>query len=148
MTAPERKDTWASGAPYEPYVGRWSRLVAREFLGWLAIRPGACWLDIGCGTGALSQTILEVASPQLVVGVHPSQGYLVHVSRSKTHVQSFCWEMHKHSLSPHLPMISSSPGSCSILFLSQVKRSERWSGQCEKAEPLQRTCGITRARCN
>ena len=76
MTAPERKDTWASGAAYEPYVGRWSRLVAREFLAWLAIRPGACWLDIGCGTGALSQTILEVVSPRLVVGVDPSQGYI------------------------------------------------------------------------
>ena len=76
MTAPERKDTWASGVAYEPYVGRWSRLVAREFLEWLAIRPGACWLDIGCGTGALSQTILEVASPQLVLGVDPSEGYL------------------------------------------------------------------------
>lgn len=76
MTVPERKDPWASGAAYEPYVGRWSRLVARQFLTWLAIRPGTCWLDIGCGTGALSQTILEVSSPQLVVGVDPSQGYL------------------------------------------------------------------------
>jgi SAM-dependent methyltransferase len=76
MRVPERKDMWASGVAYEPYVGRWSRLVAREFLEWLAIRPGACWLDIGCGTGALSQTILEVASPQSVLGVDPSDGYL------------------------------------------------------------------------
>ena len=30
MTA-DRKDTWAAGNLYEPYVGRWSRLVAREF---------------------------------------------------------------------------------------------------------------------
>src|SRR2546430_8475368 len=50
--------------------------------------------------------------------------------------------MHKHSLSPHLPTILLSPGSCSILSLNQIKRSERWSGQCEKAEPLQHTCGI------
>jgi SAM-dependent methyltransferase len=76
MIAPERKDTWASGGAYEPYVGRWSRLIAREFLRWLAVPPGACWLDIGCGTGALSQTILEVASPQSVLGVGPSEGYL------------------------------------------------------------------------
>lgn len=76
MTAPERKDIWASGASYEPYVGRWSRLAAREFLAWLAVPPHACWLDIGCGTGALSQTILEVASPQSTLGVDPSEGFL------------------------------------------------------------------------
>jgi SAM-dependent methyltransferase len=76
MSASERKDTWASGDAYEPYVGRWSRLVTREFLAWLAIRPGACWLDIGCGTGVLSQTILEVASPRSVLGVDLSEGYL------------------------------------------------------------------------
>ena len=76
MTTSEQKDQWASGASYEPYVGRWSRLVAREFLLWLAVPPHACWLDIGCGTGALSQTILEVASPQSVRGVDASEGYL------------------------------------------------------------------------
>jgi SAM-dependent methyltransferase len=76
MTALERKDTWASGVAYEPYMGRWSRLVAREFLAWLGIPPGASFLDIGCGTGVLSQTILEVASPQVVLGVDPSEGYL------------------------------------------------------------------------
>jgi hypothetical protein len=27
--AMERKDVWAAGDLYEPYVGRWSRLVAR-----------------------------------------------------------------------------------------------------------------------
>ena len=29
------EDRWSSGDLYEPYVGRWSRLVAREFLDWL-----------------------------------------------------------------------------------------------------------------
>ncbi len=76
MSASEQKDTWTSGASYEPYVGRWSRLVAREFLRWLAVPPLARWLDIGCGTGALSQTILEVASPQSLLGVDPSEEYL------------------------------------------------------------------------
>jgi len=32
----DRTDSWDSGDAYEAYVGRWSRLVAREFLGWLA----------------------------------------------------------------------------------------------------------------
>src|SRR4051794_17378883 len=52
-------DIWATGAAHEPYVGRWSRLVAREFIQWLAVPPESRWLDVGCGTGALSQTILQ-----------------------------------------------------------------------------------------
>jgi SAM-dependent methyltransferase len=81
--SPTPMDTWASGAAYEPYVGRWSRLVAREFLPWLVVPAGRRWLDVGCGTGALSQTILELASPRFVHGVDPSQGY-VHFIREKT----------------------------------------------------------------
>jgi ubiquinone/menaquinone biosynthesis C-methylase UbiE len=76
MEHPRRNDTWASGAAYEPYVGRWSRLVAREFLAWLAIPYGARWLDIGCGTGALSQSILDVASPREITAIDPSEGYI------------------------------------------------------------------------
>jgi SAM-dependent methyltransferase len=69
---------WASGAAYEPYVGRWSRLVAPEFLSWLAVPPGGRWLDVGCGTGALSATILEHAAPREVVGIDPSPGYVAY----------------------------------------------------------------------
>src|SRR3990167_8161616 len=75
---PERKDVWASGDAYEPYVGRWSRLVSREFVAWLGLPAGLLWLDVGCGTGALSQTILERAAPREVVGVDPSEGYVAH----------------------------------------------------------------------
>lgn len=81
MTTPEQSDLWANGVSYESYMGRWSRLVAHEFVLWLAIPPHARWLDIGCGTGALTQTILEVASPQFVRGVDASEGYLAHVRK-------------------------------------------------------------------
>jgi len=57
-------------------VGRWSRLAAREFVDWLAIPPGARWLDLGCGTGALTETILRRADPAQVDGIDPSEGYL------------------------------------------------------------------------
>lgn len=69
-------EIWASGAAYEPYVGRWSRLVAREFLQWLAMPPNSRWLDVGCGTGALSQTILQTAAPKVVKGIDRSAGYV------------------------------------------------------------------------
>jgi hypothetical protein len=44
--ATERKDVWASGDAYEPYVGRWSRLVARQFVAWLGVPPNKDWLDV------------------------------------------------------------------------------------------------------
>ena len=71
-----QRDVWESGASYEPYVGRWSRLVAREFLPWLDVPAGGRWLDVGCGTGALSQTIVEIAAPGAVTGVDRSGGFV------------------------------------------------------------------------
>lgn len=75
------QDTWASGDAYEPYVGRWSRLVAREVLQWLGMPAGSRWLDVGCGTGALSQTILECAAPAWVKGIDRSDGYVAYARR-------------------------------------------------------------------
>lgn len=69
-------DTWEQGAPYEQYVGRWSRQVAPLFLKWLDVPAGRRWLDVGCGTGALCAAILEACAPLSVVGVDPSQGFL------------------------------------------------------------------------
>jgi SAM-dependent methyltransferase len=65
-------DVWAGGEAYEPFVGRWSRLVAREFLAWLAAAPGTRWLDVGCGTGALTGEILGAVAPAHVRAVDPS----------------------------------------------------------------------------
>ncbi|NPC55087.1 class I SAM-dependent methyltransferase [Caenimonas soli] len=69
-------DTWEQGDPYEQYVGRWSRQVAPRFLSWLNVPPHLRWLDVGCGTGALSAAILEDCSPLSVAGVEPSEGFL------------------------------------------------------------------------
>ena len=76
MNGLDRKSEWASGDAYEPYVGRWSRLVARELLSWLKAPKNMRWLDVGCGTGALSQTILDRAAPSLVQGIDPSEDYV------------------------------------------------------------------------
>ena len=74
----ERQDVWADGTAYEPYVGRWSRLAAREFLAWLDVPARGRWLDVGCGTGALSQAILASADPIAVKGVDQSPGYVAY----------------------------------------------------------------------
>lgn len=75
------KEVWASGDSYEPYVGRWSRLVAKVFLKWLALPENSKWLDVGCGTGALSQTILHTANPERVKGIDRSDGFVEHMRR-------------------------------------------------------------------
>lgn len=78
MTRPGSTDVFEIGDAYEPYVGRWSRDVAREFLPWLNVAPGGRWLDVGCGTGVLSGVILEVASPAEIVGIDRSAGFIAY----------------------------------------------------------------------
>lgn len=90
MTASRPPDTWASGDAYEPFVGRWSRLVADELLEWLAMPAGARWLDVGCGTGALSQAIVRRCDPADVLGVDPSHGFVEH---ARAHVPGARFEV-------------------------------------------------------
>jgi SAM-dependent methyltransferase len=78
MDEPPRVDVWASGARYEAYVGRWSRLVAPEFLAWLEVPAGARWLDVGCGTGVLTEAVLGRHGPASVVGVDRSPEFVAH----------------------------------------------------------------------
>lgn len=76
MTESAKHDAWAAGASYEQYMGRWSRGIAAKFLAWLDAPPGMDWLDVGCGTGALSSAILAARSPRSVLGVDPSSGFV------------------------------------------------------------------------
>lgn len=78
------RDRWSGGDAYERYVGRWSRLVAPIFVDWLAIEPGRRWLDVGCGTGALSATVLARAHPASIVGIDPSADFLAHAREGVT----------------------------------------------------------------
>lgn len=81
-------DNWRSGEAYEAYVGRWSRLVAPEFLAWLDAPTGGAWLDVGCGTGELCRAIEASASPESVTGVDPSEGFLEYaLSQGRTSIE-------------------------------------------------------------
>jgi SAM-dependent methyltransferase len=75
-------EAWASDQAYEPYVGRWSRLVAPRFLQWLPAAPPSAWCDVGCGTGALAHAVLATENPTRVLGVDPSEGYLAAARRA------------------------------------------------------------------
>jgi SAM-dependent methyltransferase len=73
-------DVWNDAERLERYVGRWSRLVAREFVDWLEVPPDGRWLDVGCGSGALTETVLTQAAPASVVGVDTSEAFVAYAA--------------------------------------------------------------------
>ena len=69
-------ETWSDGIAYEHFIGRWSRQVAPRFVRWLQLPPAQRWLDLGCGTGALTAAVLDGAAPTSVLGIDPSAGFI------------------------------------------------------------------------
>jgi SAM-dependent methyltransferase len=65
-------DKWTSGAHYDQWMGRWSRLLAQEFLQWLELPAGLRWMDACCGSGVITEAIVERNLPATVVGVDAS----------------------------------------------------------------------------
>ncbi len=76
MADAARAHVWENTATYEAYMGRWSRPVAEAALAWLGLPPGLTWLDVGCGTGALTEVILEAADPREILGADPSGDFI------------------------------------------------------------------------
>jgi SAM-dependent methyltransferase len=71
-------DRWLAGDAYERYMGRWSRPLARAFLEWLRPPGGAHWIEVGCGTGALTTAIVSSCDPRAVVACDPSDAFIAH----------------------------------------------------------------------
>ena len=57
MTQSIKIDKWTSGAHYDQWMGRWSRLLAQEFLKWLDFPAGMKWIDVCCGSGVVPTTL-------------------------------------------------------------------------------------------
>jgi SAM-dependent methyltransferase len=71
-------DVFKSGGAYENYIGRWSRRLAPVFLEWLDAPAGGAWLDVGCGTGVMTEAILSGAAPDSVTGIDLSPEQVEH----------------------------------------------------------------------
>lgn len=74
-------DVWSQGDAYERFMGRWSRRVAPQFLGWLDLPAGLRWADVGCGSGALTAATLQLTAPAFVLGVDPSSAQVEEATR-------------------------------------------------------------------
>jgi SAM-dependent methyltransferase len=75
-------DRWVAGDAYETFMGRWSRQVADLFLDWLTPTPRADWLEVGCGTGALSRAVCGRSQPRSLVACDPSPELVAYARRS------------------------------------------------------------------
>ncbi len=65
-------DRWTSGSHYDQWMGRWSRLLAHEFLNWLDLPAGLRWLDVCCGSGVIAEAMVERNPPASIVGIDAS----------------------------------------------------------------------------
>ncbi|WP_043829111.1 class I SAM-dependent methyltransferase [Muricoccus aerilatus] len=65
------------GGAYERSMGVWSRMAGEVFLDWLAPSTGMRWVDVGCGSGAFTELIVERCAPLAVEGVDPSEEQLL-----------------------------------------------------------------------
>src|SRR5262245_27567807 len=77
-------DRWLAGDAYEAYMGRWSRALAPAFLDWLHAPSDARWLEVGCGTGALTASILGTREPRSIVACDPSDVFIAHARETLT----------------------------------------------------------------
>jgi SAM-dependent methyltransferase len=78
MSATHEFDAWSAGRSYDHYMGRWSRRIAAKFVEWLAPPRDAAWLEIGCGTGALTASILAECAPRSILSIDPSQDFVAY----------------------------------------------------------------------
>ncbi|MEP6774379.1 MAG: class I SAM-dependent methyltransferase, partial [Chloroflexota bacterium] len=130
---------WAAGDRYESYVGRWSRLVAARFLSWIGFADRRKWVDVGCGTGALLQTILAARDPTLVAGVDRSENFLRHAGQGPRGEQALLAVSDGQSL----PFASAVfDAAVSGLVLNFVPHPEKMVSEMSRVTQAGGTCAV------
>lgn len=81
-------DKWVASDAYEAYMGRWSRPLARAFVEWLKPPPAGHWLEVGCGTGALTSGMCELAALASIVACDPSEPFIRHARETVNDIRA------------------------------------------------------------
>jgi SAM-dependent methyltransferase len=78
-------DQWTSGEAYDIWMGRWSALLAQEFLNWLRLPAAQRVLDVCCGSGILSLAIAQRHSPAQVAAFDRSPAQIAFAREHRAH---------------------------------------------------------------
>jgi SAM-dependent methyltransferase len=70
--------TATDAAAYERLMGRWSRVLAPQFIAFAGIDDGDRVLDLACGTGSLACALAARREPSEIVGLDISEPYIAH----------------------------------------------------------------------
>jgi SAM-dependent methyltransferase len=68
---------------YERFMGRWSRAMAPQLVTFADLPRQARVLDVGCGTGALTEALLAAAPKSQVTGIDISEEYVAYAKQAK-----------------------------------------------------------------
>ena len=69
---------FSSGDGYEEMMGRHSKKLAPLFVDFAQVRDKGALLDVGCGTGSLTQVLAERTHDARIVGIDPSKSFVDH----------------------------------------------------------------------
>jgi ubiquinone/menaquinone biosynthesis C-methylase UbiE len=61
---------------YEHFMGRWSRVLAGEFIAFAGVADGERVLDVGCGTGSLTFALARSAKVARIAGIDYAEIFL------------------------------------------------------------------------
>lgn len=73
---------FSKSAEYERFMGRWSRLLAPAHIAFASVKDGDRVLDVGTGTGALASTLEATMKSSAIVGIDPSEGFLIYAKKN------------------------------------------------------------------
>jgi SAM-dependent methyltransferase len=73
---------FSAGDAYERFMGRWSRQLAPLLVRFAGVRDGEVLLDVGSGTGSLSEALAAAAPSARITGIDPAAAY-VEFARSR-----------------------------------------------------------------
>ena len=69
MSDADLTPVYSDGEAYEERNGKWSRIFGGDYIDWLTVEKGSRWIDVGCGTGALCEVIMDRSAPKQYVGI-------------------------------------------------------------------------------